>query len=216
MKILFFWILGTIEFIVDFEIFRRAYHHASEFWKLKIERTLIPDISNIDPGSIEEENIIWERNPRPGTSVQVTPQDPQITVFPEIPVTPDFPLYKRLCGLITIVAAVGIDLIVSSYTGAKRRKEMQNYINDCLQPCIKLKHNIVVLDLIIDEIKAFITGIDMMREYYNQVFSEKQLKEMFELFQKKCNEKIKEIDYEKTAKELEEIDKQRGSWTKEG
>ncbi|CAG8519536.1 2783_t:CDS:2, partial [Dentiscutata heterogama] len=224
-----FWILGTIEFIVDFEIFRRAYHHAYKFWEIKIKKTSIPDISNIDITSDDDVVIIWDRNePRPGTSTRVTPQNPEVPVrpeitVPEVPTRPKLPPLRELwfkfkwnprvfsvvvSGFITVLAAIGIDLIVSSYTGSQRKKEIQNYINECREPRVEIYHDIMVLDFLIDQIKAFIMAIDLMTG-----ISEAQLENMFETLQNKCNEEIKKIDdYVKAEEILKQMDKERGSW----
>ncbi|CAG8802534.1 6467_t:CDS:1, partial [Dentiscutata erythropus] len=199
-------------------------------------KTLFPDISNIDITFEDDVVIIWDRNnPHPDTSTRVTPQNlevpiPEVPVpevpVPEVSVCPEIPPLQELwfklkwnprvfsvvvSGFIIILAAIGIDLIVSSYTGGQRKKEIQNYINECREPRIESYYNIMVLDFLIDQIKAFTIAIDLITG-----ITESQLKNMFETFQNKCNKEIKKIDYVKAEEILKQIDKQRGSWTNEG
>ncbi|CAG8703799.1 27540_t:CDS:1 [Dentiscutata erythropus] len=121
----------------------------------------------------------------------------------------------RIAGLIlgaviSSVIDIGIKLMIDAIFGAIKKQKMQEYIKECRAPRIELHHDIMVLKLLIFEIQGFITGLDYMKKK-----SKEELQEMIETLYRKCNEKVKEIDYEKAAKELEEIDKQRGSWTNE-
>ncbi|CAG8758886.1 22461_t:CDS:2 [Dentiscutata erythropus] len=89
-----------------------------------------------------EDVLVWEHS-CPGTSVQV-PQNleitvPKVPIRSEISVPPEIPPLQKLwfkfkwnprvfsvvvSSFITIFAAIGIDLIVSLYTGGQKRKEI--------------------------------------------------------------------------------------------
>ncbi|CAG8780286.1 22451_t:CDS:1 [Dentiscutata erythropus] len=201
----FFWFPKTIEFVLDFIIFRKAYHHAFKFWSLKLQ----PTINIPNPDIPSQSFSIPRRVPRPVP-------DPKIPPLQKLWFTLKWNgrvFSTVISGFVTVFVAIGIDLIISSYTGAQRRKEMQNFIKECREPCIELYHDMMVLDLIIEQINGFIIAIDIV-EYKNP--SKNELQEMFKIFQDKCNEKIHEIDYSKADKVLKETDEQRGSWTNEG
>ncbi|CAG8797295.1 27009_t:CDS:1 [Dentiscutata erythropus] len=198
----FFWFPRTIEFVLDFITFRKAYHHAFKFWSLKIQPTF-----NIPNPDIPSRSFSIPR--RPVTNPEISPLQKLWFKFKWNPKV----FSVVVSGFVTVFATVGIDLIISSYTGAQRRKEMQNFIKECREPRIELYHDMMVLDLIIEQINGFITAIDII-EYKN--LSQNELQGMFKIFQNKCNKKIHEIDYNKADKVLKEKDEQRGSWVNEG
>ncbi|CAG8806543.1 27084_t:CDS:1 [Dentiscutata erythropus] len=151
------WLPITIEFIADFKIFQRVYHHAKEFWDWKLKPKkggkiyIIPDKPEVRPTAPEVPNSeipgpsnIYPQVPDPSNPYKPTtvPNPPENIPIPEkipIPPGPEKGIFKKIwfkfrwnkkifaivvSSLITVIAAVGVDLIISSYNGAERRKEM--------------------------------------------------------------------------------------------
>ncbi|CAG8598162.1 11897_t:CDS:2 [Dentiscutata erythropus] len=101
------------------------------------------------------------------------------------------------------------DLMIGAISGTMKRNKLQKFIWECLQPRIELKHDVMVLDLLIFEFQGFIGGLDYIR---TRKLTKEELREIFKLSEQRCVEKVKEINYSKAKEILKQIDEQRGSW----
>ncbi|CAG8519518.1 2782_t:CDS:2 [Dentiscutata heterogama] len=117
-------------------------------------------------------------------------------------------------GVIGVALDFGIDLILDSIFGAMTRDRLQSYIKDCREPHIELYYNKMVFELVTDEIKALVNGLDYVR---TRNPTKKEIENMLEEIKIRCDEKIKEIDDgNKVCEALEKLDKGRESWVVEG
>ena len=111
-----------------------------------------------------------------------------------------------------IVAVVGIDLVIGGIAGDVKRKKLRKAIHSAIQPRIDLKKAAIVNGRLREKLETVVDTLDTMKELG---YSEEQLDQAAIKVAEKFKEEVSKITEETAKNDLANLDKHRGSWTKE-
>lgn len=111
-----------------------------------------------------------------------------------------------------VVAVVGIDIIIGAAFGAEKKHKLRHSIHSAIHPRIQLKKAAMINNIVREKLQTVLDSCDMMKEvgYTKDQLDQAQMK-----IADKTKEEVATITDETAKQALADLDKNRGSWTKE-
>ena len=115
-------------------------------------------------------------------------------------------------GVGAIVIVVGVELGIDAIAGAKKRSKLRHVIHSAIKPRIELKKAAIINGKIHDKLKSVVDSCQTLK---GLGYTQEQLDQAQKKIADEFKGEVSEITDETAKNELADLDKNRGSWTKE-